>query len=329
MPWPGAEVAADAERRGAVAFCAGEFADHNAYLTVGEMIGDTTSALVGTAVAYAFARSPFVHAAAARHLHQRAPGRVFLGLGSGTRRMNEQWFASPFERPLARMEEMVRSIRAFLTAEKMSTVRVEGEFYPIDAAIRAPVLGPIDVPILLGAFNRGMLAVAGRVADGVIGHGIFTDRWWEEVVDPRLDESAAGADRDPAGLRRWGWVITSVDDEDPARAERDARLMIAFYLTVKTYDSLVELHGWERPVAEMREAFRRNDLDAMAAALPSSLVDDIAIYGTSSEALDRLHARQRLPDVRFHSPPAFMVSTRRREQYSRSIIDLVGEGGRA
>ncbi|MET0143272.1 MAG: LLM class flavin-dependent oxidoreductase [Ilumatobacteraceae bacterium] len=325
MPWPGAAVAAEAERRGALAFCAGEFADHNAYLSVGEMIDDTSTALVGTGVAYAFARSPFIHASAARHLHKRAPGRIFLGLGSGTKRMNESWFASPFERPLARMENMVRAIRAYLTAENMSTVTVEGEFYPIDAAIRAPVLGPIDVPILLGAFNRGMLGVVGRVGDGVMGHGLFTDRWWDEVIDPRLDETATAAGRDPAALRRWGWVITSVDDDDPARAERDARLMIAFYLTVKTYDSLIELEGWQAPVAEMRAAFKRTDLDAMAAALPADLVDAIAIYGSSNDARDRLAARKRLPDVRFHSPPSFMVSPRRREAYSRAIIDLVGE----
>lgn len=324
MPWPGAEVAGEAERRGALAFCAGEFADHNAYLSVGEMLEGTSQALVGTGVAYAFARSPFVHAAAVRHLHQRAPGRIFCGLGSGTRRMNEQWFASAYDRPLARMEDMVRAIRAFLLAEKMQTVRSDGEFYPIDAAIKAPVLGPIDVPIILGAFNRGMLGVAGRVADGVIGHGLFTDRWWQEVVDPRLDESATAAGRDPQTLRRWGWVITSVDDDDPARAERDARLMVAFYLTVKTYDSLVELEGWQAPVADMRSAFRRNDLDAMAAALPLSLVDAIAVHGTTDEVRDRIAARKRLPDVRFHSPPSFMVSPRRREAYGRAIVDLLG-----
>ena len=109
----------------------------------------------------------------------------------------------------------------------MKPVKYDGEFYPIDAAIMAPVLGPIDVPIVLGAFNEGMLQVAGRVADGIIGHGLFTDRWWNETIDPNLAAGAANAGRDPAGLRRWGWVITSVDDDDPARAERDARLMIA------------------------------------------------------------------------------------------------------
>ena len=37
----------------------------------------------------------FVHASAVRHVDKMAPGRVFLGLGSGTRRMNESWFAAP------------------------------------------------------------------------------------------------------------------------------------------------------------------------------------------------------------------------------------------
>ena len=234
MPWPGAHIAADAERAGAQAFCSSEFADRNAYVALAEMAATTTTAKVGTGVAYAFARSPFVHASAVRHVDKLAPGRVFLGLGSGTRRMNEGWFAAPADRPLGRMADMVGAIRAYLTAENMKPVRHDGEFYPLDAAIMAPVLGPIDVPIILGAFNKGMLKVAGQVADGIIGHGLFTDRWWNETIDPTLAEGAAGAGRGAEQLRRWGWVITCVNDNDPARAERDARLMIAFYVTVKT-----------------------------------------------------------------------------------------------
>jgi 5,10-methylenetetrahydromethanopterin reductase len=233
MPWPGAELAGIAEAAGCQAFCAGEFADRNAYVTLTQMAESTTMAKVGTGIAYAFARSPFVHASAVRQIDGLAPGRVFLGLGSGTRRMNADWFAVPADRTLGRMADMVGAIKAYLSAPKMQTVRYEGEFYPIDAAIKAPVLGPIDVPVVLGAFNEGMLRVAGRVADGIIGHGLFTDRWWDETIDPNLGAGAAANGRDPSTLRRWGWVITSVDDDDPARAERDARLMIAFYVTVK------------------------------------------------------------------------------------------------
>jgi len=323
MPWPGAEVARVAEDAGCQAFCAGEFADRNAYVALAEMALSTTTAKVGTGVAYAFARSPFVHASAVRHVDRMAPGRVFLGLGSGTRRMNESWFAAPADRPLGRMGDMVGAIRAYLEAPNMKPVQYDGEFYPIDAAIMAPVLGPIDVPIVLGAFNEGMLRVAGRVADGIIGHGLFTDRWWNETIDPNLAIGAADADRDPAGLRRWGWVITSVDDDDPARAERDARLMIGFYVTVKTYDTLTSLHGWDDGVAAVRNAFRNNDIDGMAAAVPQDMLDSIAIYGTTAEARDRIAARARLPQLRFHSPPSFMVSPKRRTAYDEAIVELL------
>jgi 5,10-methylenetetrahydromethanopterin reductase len=323
MPWPGAEIARAAEDAGCQAFCAGEFADRNAYVALAEMALSTTTAKVGTGVAYAFARSPFVHASAVRHVDKMAPGRVFLGLGSGTRRMNESWFAAPADRPLGRMGDMVGAIRAYLEAPNMKPVKYDGEFYPIDAAIMAPVLGPIDVPIVLGAFNEGMLRVAGRVADGIIGHGLFTDRWWDETIDPNLAIGAANGDRDPAALRRWGWVITSVNDVDPARAERDARLMIGFYVTVKTYDTLTSLHGWDDGVAAVRNAFRNNDIDGMAAAVPQDMLDSIAIYGTTADARDRIAARERLPQLRFHSPPSFMVSPKRRTAYDEAIVDLL------
>ncbi|MGD9793962.1 MAG: LLM class flavin-dependent oxidoreductase [Acidimicrobiia bacterium] len=327
MPWPGPEIAREAEEAGAQAFCTGEFADRNAYVTLTQMAMATTTAKIGTGVAYAFARSPFVHASAIRQIDSIAPGRVFLGLGSGTRRMNEGWFAVPADRPLGRMADMVGAIRAYLTAENMKPVRYVGEFYPLDAAIMAPVLGPLDVPIVLGAFNAGMLKVAGRVADGIIGHGIFTDRWWNETIEPNLAEGAAASGRDPATLRRWGWVITAIDDNDPARAERDARLMIAFYVTVKTYDTLTSLHGWTAAVEEIRAAFRRNDIDGMAAAVPQDMLDDIAIYGTTADGIDRIAARKRLPDMRFHSPPSFMVSPKRLKHYSSAIVGLVGSKG--
>ena len=62
----------------------------------------------------------------------------------------------------------------------------------------------------------------------------------------------------------------------------------------------------------------------MAAAVPGDMPDAIAVYGTVAEARDRLVARKRLPHVRFHSPPSFMVSQRRVEGYSRSIVALLG-----
>jgi len=56
------------------------------------MVANTRTARVGTGIAYAFARTPYAHASAARTLHKKAPGRIFLGLGSGAYSINRDWF---------------------------------------------------------------------------------------------------------------------------------------------------------------------------------------------------------------------------------------------
>ncbi|OBI51980.1 LLM class flavin-dependent oxidoreductase [Mycobacterium sp. E796] len=320
LPWPGRESAAHAEVSGASAFCAGEFSDLNAYVTGAEMALATSTAMIGPGVAYAFARSPFVHAAAARHLSKLAPGRVFLGLGAGTPRMNRDWFGVDASRPALRMSELVLAIKAFLGADNGDRIRYDGDFYSIDADIRAPVLGPLDVPILIGAFNKHMLRTAGCVADGMLGHGLFTDRWWNDVVEPELTHGAESVGRDAKDLRRWGWLITAIDDEDPERAIREAKLQIAFYLTVRSYDSLAELHGWQDQVAAIRATFRSARPDAIADHVDDDMLWSIAVCGDQAQAKDMLRARSHLPDTAFISPPSFLVGRRRRAQYDGAAI---------
>ncbi len=327
LPWPGAELAAEAERAGAEAFCAGEFADANAYVTASEMAHATTVARSGPGIAYAFARSPFVHAAAMRQLHKVAPGRVFLGLGAGTGRMNRDWFGVDSSHPAPRMRELVTCIRAFLEAEDGERIRFDGDYYSLDAAVRAPVLGHIDVPILLGAFNIHMLRTAGAVADGVLGHGLFTDRWWDEVVDPQLARGAQRTGRDSADLLRWGWVITAVDDENPERAVEEAKRQIGFYLTVKTYDALVELHGWQDQVAAIRAEFAAGDPRNLGNHVSDEMLRAMAVCGDRAQAREMLAERTRLPDLGFLSPPGFLVSPRRRRFYGAQTAELFGQIG--
>ena len=323
LPWPGQALAAQAEAAGASAFCAGEFADLNAYVTATEMAHNTSTAMFGPGIAYAFARSPFVHAAAVRQLSRASAGRVFLGLGAGTSRMNRDWFGVEAAHPAPRMGELIEVIRAYLTAENGESIQYHGEYYKIDADIRAPVLGRLDVPILIGAFNKVMAQTAGRVANGVLGHGLFTDRWWAELVEPALRHGAESSGRDVADLRRWGWLITAIDDDDPQRAVRDAKLQIAFYLTVRTYDSLVELHGWQDEVAAIRAAFRSGRPESIADHVTDDMLWSIAVCGDAAQAREMLSARKRLPDLAFSSPPSFLVGRRQRARYDAAAIELM------
>jgi alkanesulfonate monooxygenase SsuD/methylene tetrahydromethanopterin reductase-like flavin-dependent oxidoreductase (luciferase family) len=324
LPWRGAEAARAAEAAGLSAFTSGEFVDHEAYSTLAEMALQTERALIGTGIAYAFARTPYAHAAAIRGVWRHAPGRVFLGLGSGAFKINRDWFGVPADRPVARMADLVGAIRAWLQAENGQRVRYDGEFYHVDAVVAAPVLGRLDVPIVLGAFNKLMAAAAGRTADGVIGHGLFTRTWWDDVVRPAVAKGAAAADRDSAPAEH-GWVITAIDDDDPERAVMDARRMIAFYLTVKTYDPYVEHHGWTAQTAAIREAFAARDTDGMARAVTDDMLEAIAVCGSTADGRAALARRgdSLARDVAYFAPPSFMVSQRRGERYALASLALL------
>jgi len=327
LPWQGAEVAAEAEAAGVSAFCTGDFIDHEAYTTLASMAAGTSRARVGTAIAYAFSRTPFAHASAVRSLLPTAEGRLFIGLGTGAFKVNRDWFGVPADRPLARMGELLTVLRAYLDVENGEKVEFAGEFYQISAEIGAPVLGKVDVPLLVGAFNEGMARLSGRRADGLIGHGLFTTRWWDDVVRPAVATGAEQAGRAARPLE-YGWVITAVNDADPARARRDARRMIAFYLTVATYDRLVDLHGWTDQVDRIRKTYRARDFDAMADAVTDDMVEAIAVCGTAEEAGQMLRSRSGgMPaDLAFLAPPSFLVSERRRHAYARAAIGLLPRG---
>lgn len=324
MPWPGAETARLAEHCGVSAFVAGDSANRDSYVTLAQMVAGTTSTQVGTGIAYAFARTPFAHAAGLRQLHHDAPGRIFAGFGSGAFTLNRDWFGVAADRPVARMRELIQAVRSYLQAESGGQVEFDGEFYHLHATIAAPVLGRLEIPLVVGAFNRLMIQAAGEVADGVIGHGLFTSRWWTETVRPNLRAGREAANRTEPP-REYGWVITAIDDDDPDRARLDARRMIAFSLTEKGYDPLVELHGWQQPVQELRAAFRRGDTDGMAAAVSAEMLHAISPCGTTSEARKSLQERGNgLPgDIAFLAPPSFLVSERRKDAYARASLALV------
>jgi hypothetical protein len=173
-----------------------------------------------------------------------------------------------------------------------------------------------------------MATTAGRTADGIIGHGLFTGTWWQDVVRPAIAKGAAERIAEGADVPlEHGWVITAVDDEDPERAITDARRMIAFYLTVKTYDPYVEHHGWTAQTAAIRAAFAARDTAAMARAVTDDMLQAIAICGSTEDAKSALASRgDSLPrDVAYLAPPSFMVSERRGQRYALASLALLEE----
>src|SRR5687767_7841494 len=82
-------VAGLAEDAGFESVWAAEFYDRSATVSLAAMATATTRILLGSGIAYAFGRTPLVTAAEARDLDALSGGRLILGLGTGTRRMQQ------------------------------------------------------------------------------------------------------------------------------------------------------------------------------------------------------------------------------------------------
>src|SRR5262245_16076687 len=144
-----------------------EFFNRHGYVPLGAIAQATSRVRIGTAIANAFTRTPLLHASAAMDLDELSGGRMVLGLGSATRRMNEDWYDVPFSAPAARMRELVSLLRAAFRAQKGGGFRWKGEHWKLDVPIYGRPGAPREeIPIWIAAVNRGMIAAAGAVADG-------------------------------------------------------------------------------------------------------------------------------------------------------------------
>ena len=283
------EAAQLAEQAGFASVWSTEFYDRSATVALAAMAQTTTKIGLGSAIAYAFGRTPLVLAAETRDLDELSGGRITIGLGTGTRRMQQDWHGLDGEHPASRMEELVPLLRRLWRLHE-GPIEHEGRFYRLHVKPTAPPRHPLrpDIPIYIAGVNARMIEAAGAVADGLIGHPLFTPEYVSEVARPALGRGAqrGGRDRPPIA----GYVTCSVN-EDRDAARRDAAVIIAFNSTVKTYRATHRVGGFERQAEEIRAAWNRGDFGGMAAAVNDEMIDAIALAGSPDEVRARFAER--------------------------------------
>jgi alkanesulfonate monooxygenase SsuD/methylene tetrahydromethanopterin reductase-like flavin-dependent oxidoreductase (luciferase family) len=170
-------------------------------------------------------------------------------------------------------------------------IRYDGRFYHINI-YPAVELRPLrnNIPIYLAGTNPRMIEAAGAVADGLVGHPVFTPEYVAEVARPALARGAERTGRSPK-VPIAGYVVCAIaDNADQAR--REAAAQLAFYACVKTFDAvLIRQHGFQREAETIRDAFKRHDMAAMVAGVSDRMLDTLSIYGTAAEARQRFFER--------------------------------------
>jgi probable F420-dependent oxidoreductase len=284
-----AEAARLAEAAGFDSIWATEFYDHSAVVGIAAMAEATETIGLGSGIAYGFGRTPLVLAGEAADLDELSGGRLTLGLGTGTQRMQRDWHGLDGEHAASRMRELVPLLRELWKLHE-GPVEHEGRFYRLaiqpTAVPRVPVRP--EIPIYMAGVNPPMIAAAGAVADGLVGHPLFTRRYVEEVVRPALARGAEKAGRD-AAVPIAGYINCCVH-EDRATARGEAAALIAFNATVSAYQAILRLHGFDSEAAAIRAAWETRDGEAMVGAVSDEMIDTIALAGTPDEVRARFEA---------------------------------------
>ena len=321
------EYAQLAERAGFDAAWLTDFHNRSAFVRMAA-VGQATERIgIASGIAYAFGRSPVYTASAAADIDEITNGRLILGLGTGTKRMQEKWYGFPFESPAPKAAEVVRLLRALWAAPAGRPFKFDGRFYQIaiDLYLR-PGLVRSEIPVYLAGVNRRMVRTAGEVADGLVGHPLYSRRYLEETVRPAIDEGIAREKRERSSFDLAGYVITSISN-DAEQAREEARRQIGFYGTTRTYDAIFDLHGWEREKTAIRDAFRKMDFRALSAAVSDDMLDQIAIAGTPAECEAKLARYDGLLDHVLLYPPSVGVSPDRVKENYRLFAEVFGPGG--
>jgi probable F420-dependent oxidoreductase len=231
---------------------------------------------LGTAIVPAFTRGPLVIAQSAAALAQATGGRFVLGLGTSSDVIVERWNGVAFDRPLARVRDTVRCVKALLAGQKVSEAY---ETFTVSGARLAEPPGA-HVPVMVAALRPGMLRLAGRESDGAIINWLSADD--VRTVAPFVREA------DPA--REIVARIFVCPTADAERARAAGRRMITAYLNVPVYAAFHRWLGRGPALEPMWKAWDSGDRAGALAAVPDAVIDELLVHGPPGACRERVEA---------------------------------------
>jgi F420-dependent oxidoreductase-like protein len=287
----------EAERLGFDSVWAAEAYGSDAATVLAWLAAQTSTIGLGSAVFQIPARSPAMTAMTAATLDRLSGGRFRLGLGVSGPQVAEGWHGQRYARPLARTRDYVAVVRMALARQRVDyhgeTIDLplpDGEGKALKLTVN-PVQRPL--PIYLAAMGPKNLALAGEVADGLLGF-LFHPGHVPEVKRS-LAEGAARAGRDLTGFDLALTVSVRIsDDLDVARDVM--RPMLALYIggmgsrEHNFYNRLARGYGFEQAAATIQDHYLGGRADLAQAALPPELIDALTICGPLPRVRERLEA---------------------------------------
>lgn len=239
------------------------FADVLTVLAVA--VTQTEQITLGTAIVPDYLRHPLVMAQQALAVHDLAPNRLRLGVGSGNRAFLEPRYGASPSRPLKYLREYLAVLRGALW---QGQIDYQGEFFQVTDAL--PRTAP--VPLFISTLGLKAFGLTGEMADGALASLCPTPY----LLDQALPAMRAGAEDHTRPTPPIVACLPVVFSMDEGTVKGAVRQLIQQLAQADTYTRMLVQAGWASAV--------QGD-DAALDALAQSLV----ISGTETRVHAQIH----------------------------------------
>ncbi len=302
----------------------------------------TSRLRIGPGTAICGTRIPPVHVAAVASLNRIAPGRVFLGIGTGNTALR-----SMGQRPMkmAEFAEYLRVLAALLRGETVDYA-FNGVTRPIRMLMHEHAYMNLEpkIPLYVSGFGPRAMALAGEFGDGLVfaipPRGIAPAQALAHVR-----QGAARGNRDLSGFHNCALVnIALLEPGEPADSERIKRMLGANVMAsvYYFYDEVRErridpppflARIWKRYCALVEETppehrhFRTHEFHysylhpGEVELIDAQLIRDTCLVGTAQELIERIRTleQERLEELMFATGTS--AKWRLAEDFARQVME--------
>jgi probable F420-dependent oxidoreductase len=281
----------------------------------------TSRMRLATGIARAVARSPFETAVAAMDLDRISAGRFTLGLGTSVKAWSEGFFGMPYGKPIAHMREVIEIVRLVVAkAHTGELTRYDGAYHHLDFSEFNPVGAPVrtDIPIWIAALRTPLIRLAAEVADGVIGHPIWSIEWATTKVMDDLKAGLAKGGKQRSDVEFNMWLFVAIND-DRKQAIEDARATVAFYGGIAQYEPYFAAHGFAKEARALQEGVRRGDYLSVKHLVTDEMAQTFVACGTADDVRTRVERIWDAADSACLVPPSYGLDAGALMQYAGRI----------
>jgi len=246
--------------------------NRGAYSTLAAIALNTTRMDLGIGVTNPYTRNIAITASEVATLNEIAGGRAILGIGAGDRATFNS-LGIEWNRPLTMVKEGVEVLRKLLAGER---AEYEGEMLKVAGKLNFRPEG--ETRIYIGAQGPKMLALAGRVADGVLinaAHPKDVEFALKAVANPKIDTAV--------------YASVSVDREE--KTARAAAVPPVAFIVAGSRPDILDRHGIDPGKAsEMSRLLGAGRFKDAFSLVEDKMIDAFSVSGVPDQVAEKVKA---------------------------------------